>query len=54
MTRKPVVFKSRTRQDWITVYRTGQAERFPTWREAFDHAFAIARVRQPISREELA
>jgi hypothetical protein len=54
MTRKPLVFKSRTRQDWITVYRTGQAERFPTWREAYTHAYVIARLRRPISREELA
>jgi hypothetical protein len=54
VTRKPRVIQSRTRHDWITVYRPGQCERFPTWREAYTHAYVIARLRRPISREELA
>lgn len=49
---KIAVFQSRASHNWIALYRPGQYDSFPTWREAVDHAFTIARLRGVI-RETL-
>lgn len=41
----PYVFHSRYREhQWAVMYRPGHVDWLPTWREAFDKAFAWARV----------
>lgn len=40
----PRVFRSRLTLNWIALYCPGQYDVFPTFREAFDHAFTIARL----------
>lgn len=43
---KPAVFRSRAHLNWIALYRPGQYDTFPTWAEAYAHAYTIARIRR--------
>jgi hypothetical protein len=42
---KPHVFRGEHSHRWYACYAPGQFDSFPSFREAFDHAFTIARLR---------
>lgn len=48
---KPRVFQSRPTNgpaEWV-VFFLGQTQWFPTWREAYDHAYSMSRIRNVLA-----
>lgn len=48
---KPRVFQSRPTNgpaEWV-VFFYGQTQWFPTWRDAFDHAYVMSRIRNVLA-----